>query len=373
MLSRLNSNIPLRLAVYYAALALISYAVWSWVPESSTSYNPEPLRELFGASVPALGGVMSKKEAIAAAANAVPVGVTNVIVTAALAMIAAFLLSVPVAWVFVLTRKKKGFQQSVVQALVTLPIVVAGIVVLVKHSLALAFSLGAIVAAVKWRSTLEDNKDAVYVFLATGIGLASGVQLPVAAVISVMFNAVVLLLWYTDFGRAPAALEGDMARRRLDRAMASANRTGMFIAQLDEEVLQSLAPEQLDALADRAWRLKRRLMAEGKRKARESGGALTPDGLRGVSTSGSFTSAEGPAFESLLRIQTRDPEALRPLVDAMINDYCSSWRFGGVIHEPDGTHWLEYGTTLSQTTMPQQVLYDIRTRCNPHVLKVELA
>lgn len=367
-LSRLNSNIPLRVAVYYAGLGLLTYALWQWIPQTTTSFTPEPLRELFGSAAPALSGPVSRSQAIAAAATE-PSGAMQVLTTAALAMISAFLLTLPVAWVFILTRQKKGFSQSVVQALVTLPIVVAGIVVLVKHSLALAFSLGAIVAAVKWRSTLEDNKDAVYVFLVTGIGLAAGVQVPVAVVLSVLFNAVVMLLWYTDFGSAPAALEGDMARRRLDRALATA-RTGTFVARLDEEVMKALSPDQLDALADRAWRRKRRMLA-GKRKSRD----MTDTGEKSAVITGEAQAIidDIPMPSALLRVQTRDPAATRPLVDAMLGSYCSQWRFGGVVHEPDGTHWLEYPTTLAKTVAPQQVLYDVRKTGAPHVLKVELA
>ncbi len=80
----------------------------------------------------------------------------------------------PVSWVYILTRQKKGFRQSVVQTLIILPIVVAGVVLLVKNSIALAFSLGGIVAAVSFRNTLRDTKDAVYIFLAIGVGLAAG-------------------------------------------------------------------------------------------------------------------------------------------------------------------------------------------------------
>ena len=76
-------------------------------------------------------------------------------------MTGAFLLMLPVAWVYILTRQKKGYRQSVVQTLIILPIVVAGVVLLVKNSVALAFSLGGIVAAVSFRNTLRDTKDAV--------------------------------------------------------------------------------------------------------------------------------------------------------------------------------------------------------------------
>jgi hypothetical protein len=249
----LGASIVLRVVVYYAALVGLT---WFLIRLAAPSGGmPEPLRELLGFAPVTLGD-FSRGEILSRPPNVA--GVRVQILTASVAMISAFMLALPVAWVYILTRAKRGFQQSVVQSLIILPIVVAGILVLVKHSLALAFGLGAVVAAVRFRSNLEDSKDAVYVFLSIGLGLAAGVQVPVALALSVIFNSVILLLWYTDFGRAPADLEGDVARRRLERAMATANRTGMFVARLDEEVLESLSPDQLDALADRAWRRKRR-------------------------------------------------------------------------------------------------------------------
>lgn len=92
-----------------------------------------------------------------------PPGEVASALTVALAMVSAILLSLPVAWVYILTRAKRGYQQSVVQSLIILPLVVSGVVLLVKHSLALAFSLAGIVAAVRFRNTLDDSKDAVYI------------------------------------------------------------------------------------------------------------------------------------------------------------------------------------------------------------------
>src|SRR5438477_10413835 len=113
-----------------------------------------------------------------------------------------------------------------------LPIVVAGIVVLVKYSITLAFSLAGIVAAVRFRNTLDDSKDAVYIFLATAIGLASAVDLPVASVISLLFNPVALVLWYTDFGRSPSPA-ARLAERRLQRAMGQMSGTATFADRAD--------------------------------------------------------------------------------------------------------------------------------------------
>jgi hypothetical protein len=57
----------------------------------------------------------------------------------------------PIAWVYVLTRAKRGFQQSMVQTLLILPVVVAGVITIVKNSIALAFGLAGIVTAVSFR------------------------------------------------------------------------------------------------------------------------------------------------------------------------------------------------------------------------------
>ena len=113
----------------------------------------------------------------------------------------------------------------------------AGVVVLVKYSVALAFSLAGIVAAVKFRNTLDDSKDAVYVFLATAIGLAAAVQLPVAAVISVAFNILILALWLTDFGKM-AAFDGARAQKRVEETRQLMRQTGSFVAMLDDEIFE---------------------------------------------------------------------------------------------------------------------------------------
>ena len=118
-----------------------------------------------------------------------------------LALLGSLALVLPIAWVYMVTRRESRYDQALVHTLVMLPIAVTGIVVIVQSSLALAFSLAGIVAAVRFRNTLQDTKDAVYVFLAIGIGLAGGVQvLPVALIVSGVFNLVILLLWQFEIG-----------------------------------------------------------------------------------------------------------------------------------------------------------------------------
>ncbi|HEX6790523.1 MAG TPA: DUF4956 domain-containing protein [Candidatus Krumholzibacteria bacterium] len=117
-------------------------------------------------------------------------------------LIAVLALMLPVSWVYMSTRYNKSHDQQVAQILIFLPLVVAGIVLVVQHSLALAFSLAGVVAAVRFRSTLRDSRDLVFILLAIAVGFAAGVQaLILAAIVSVLFNVVLVLTWRYDFGR----------------------------------------------------------------------------------------------------------------------------------------------------------------------------
>ena len=69
-------------------------------------------------------------------------------------------LALPVAGIYMHTRRLR-FDPSLVQTIIVLPIVVAGVVLVVKNSLALAFALAGIVAGVRFRQKLNEPKDAV--------------------------------------------------------------------------------------------------------------------------------------------------------------------------------------------------------------------
>jgi hypothetical protein len=119
---------------------------------------------------------------------------------ALLQMIAAFLLVLPLAFVYVRTRTRIKFDHSLVQTVIVLPIVVTAILVVVRDSLALAFSLAGIVAAVRFRNNLKESGDAVYIFGSIGIGFATGIHaISVATVLSMVFVVVELALWKFDF------------------------------------------------------------------------------------------------------------------------------------------------------------------------------
>jgi len=280
------------------------------------------------------------REAAARAVESTPLDEVGLAGTVAVAMLAGVLLSLPVAWVYLLTRAKRGYQQSVVQLLIILPAVVAGIVLLVKYSLALAFSLAGIVAAVRFRNTLDDSKDAVYVFLATAIGLASAVNLPVATVISIGFNTVVLVLYYTDFGSAPVELDGRIAEQRLRRARQLA-RTGTFVARIDDEVFRNMTREQLEGVAQRAWKR-----------------AQAVDDSE-------------PTEEVRVKVQTRDLASMRRAVEPRLTENVKTWRIGA-INEADGVQTAEYHVQLRKKATPDDLLALLRASGSDQVINVEL-
>jgi hypothetical protein len=69
----------------------------------------------------------------------------------------------------------------------------------VHDSLALAFSLAGVVAAIRFRSNLKESRDAVYIFTAVGIGFAAGIrELGVGLLLSILFCVLELILWRLD-------------------------------------------------------------------------------------------------------------------------------------------------------------------------------
>ena len=326
--------------IYYIVLLLAALGLATWFPAFAAVFMFPPAAE----TGTLIGGKSAMLQAVAT--EAAKHGPMDQMISVATAMTVSALLCLPVAWLYILTRQKKGFRQSLVQSMIILPLVVAGVVVLVKNSLALAFSLAGIVAAVRFRNTLEDSKDAVYIFLATAVGLAAGVDPPVAFAVSFIFNVVIMLMWYGDFGRTSAVFEGAVAEQRLDDARAFAGRQSSFITMLDDEILKSLSPEQLDVVAEKAKKRKKQ---------------ATPD----------QEDAE-PSYDTLLRIRTTSPDEAKRVAEAILAQYLKKWRFSGVEVEVNGVQVVEYALRLRKNLTPNMLRDALQAAGSPHVLGIEL-
>jgi Domain of unknown function (DUF4956) len=136
--------------------------------------------------------------------HGVPVWVDTLVV-----MAGAFILTVPIVIVYVRTRTHAVFDESLANTVLVLPAIVTAILIVVRNSLAMAFSLAGIVAAVRFRISLKESRDALYIFAAVAVGFAAGIyRLDVGFVASVVFVLLEVLTWRTDLGADQSSADG---------------------------------------------------------------------------------------------------------------------------------------------------------------------
>jgi hypothetical protein len=297
----------LRLLAYYAAVVVLAALLARYVPA---------VRDAFVA--PIAPAPIAEAELPAGAVTAVPGPAPDRALTTALAIIGTLALVLPIAWIYRYTRGSRS-DRSLIQSMIVLPLVVAGIVIVVKNSLALAFSLAGIVAAVRFRNTLKDPRDAVYVFLAIGLGLAGGVQaLDVALVVSFAFNLIVLLIWAFDVGGVEAgAAEGALA----------VGDVGLRVAR---------GAEQRGAIR-----------AELPARASD----MKADGI--------------------LLLHSPDPDAALEGLDAALGDEAKEWRVVGTRPNMDDVTTLEIVVRLKKDGDPARLLGDLEDRWSALVAAAE--
>jgi hypothetical protein len=141
--------------------------------------------------------------------------ITKGILFLSLHLSGTILLMIPITWTYMATRHDIGYHKNFARTLIVLPICATTIVLLIQDSLALAFGLAALVAAVRFRVVLEETIDGVFIFAAICVGLSAGVgYLGIAAVLAVFFCFTILILWQMEFGENPL----DEARQDKKRA-----------------------------------------------------------------------------------------------------------------------------------------------------------
>ena len=256
-----------RVTVYYVLLAGLLVAAVEMSPMVREALSGSPLSqlerdqlgEIVGPQAPPVGQVVNQTPWSGA-------------LLAAISMLGALAIMIPVTWVYIITRRDRGYHESVVHTLLILPIAVTGIVMIVQNDIALAFSLAGIVAAVRFRTTLEDTKDAVYVFLSIGVGISCGVQqLGIAFVLSLVFNAVVLVLWHKKFGNMYADPSIGLSRGDVLAGPASAARA---LQVGDPAILEAVTADDRAGIAERAARMERYISEERKKKKAERANQL---------------------------------------------------------------------------------------------------
>ena len=338
----LGSNIIIRLLVYYFTIAVVTFFGLKYLPGSWVELLRSATQPLVGMSTEPVTTFTTPDSRVDALS---PIAV---VVMGVIASLSSIVLCLPVAWTYMFTRQKKGYQQSVVHTLILLPVVVSVVATIVRSSAALAFSLAGIVAAVRFRVALEDSRDAVFVFGVMALGLACGVSLEAAAVLSILFNILVLVLWYSDFARTPPSLEGERAAKHFERAVSIANRTSQFVARLDREILDSMAPAQLDALQARLDKQKSKF-------------GMTTEAVE----------EEGPRFEGRITVHVGDPDQAQPAVEAVLAANLKRWKMVR-IERTDGEARIVYAVRPKKGHNLEEISNTLTNEAAPFVANVEV-
>lgn len=338
----LGSERPVRRLIgYYVILAALVVGLAYSFPAVDRMFGGTALVDLVGGPrllQDGLGAASAPRAELLAIPDRLTLAVSTVVL-----MLATLALMLPVSWVYMSTQKSKVHNQQLAQTLIYLPLVVAGIVLVVQNSLALAFSLAGVVAAVRFRTTLQDARDVVFVFLAIAVGFAAGVQsLIVAAVVSVSFNFLLILTWRYDFGRSvlePTVASSQWAQPLLD--LAGGNGHGRIP---DRDLAMALDQKKALDLSERFNRV--RLI-------------LGP-------------AAKKPRFNGILSVTTDRLTEAQNRIGDVLDELAGRWRLDEVVTNSGKPSELYYLVRLRKHTGSDDVLTAIRAKAGSVILSAQV-
>ncbi len=253
------------------------------------------------------------------------------------ALTITFLLILPISWVHTITKGDES-DPSLTQTLIVLSVIVAGVMLLLDDNLARSFSLVGVVAAVRYRNTLKDPKDAVYVFLSLGIGMACGLQsYHVALLLSLFECGILLVLWVYQAG-APAPGEANLLQ-----TLQASQKKG---ARTPAQALAWLTPEARE-----------RLEADLETQSRY------------ITMAGMFTDKKGKRPNAVITVQVTGPGSARNNINTQMEDHRGKWRLLGT-EEKDGVNTLEYLGRLSKKRSPPLNFLERLRKADPGVQHV---
>lgn len=336
--NRFAQSHAVRLGAYYVMVVLVVFALVRTFPLLEGAFTGERLREFSG-------GVFTRGTVGVATPSSVDA--LRTALDAFTAIIGALLVLAPVAWVYMVTKQEKGYDESVVHTVLILPVPVTGLVIVVQNSIALAFSLAGIVAAVRFRNTLEDTKDAVYIFLAIGTAMAAGAgALGIAFVTSVIFNYLVLFMWRKKIGNIYAdAIKGRTPRMRLGDVLAGVGTPGAGSGNLtigDPGMLAALTPDTLSEIAGRKARLREHIETAGKKK-----------------------------YNGLLVVLAKANEECLDSIEEVLKEHTDHYKLAEISPTSDGNSTLEYLIGLPKDMAPTQLVTLLRNRAQQHIVAAE--
>jgi uncharacterized membrane protein YhiD involved in acid resistance len=121
--------------------------------------------------------------------------------TALASLLLAFALSMTVAWVYSATHAGLSYLRGFTQSLALGGIISAMVMLAIGDDVARGLGVVGALTIVRFRTTIKDTRDLMFVFASLASGVAAGVQSYAIAVIGTgLFTAAVLFLQWTAFG-----------------------------------------------------------------------------------------------------------------------------------------------------------------------------
>src|SRR5215211_2000668 len=266
----------------------------------------------------------------------------EVAIVTILILLGTLVLMMPVTWVYMSARPVPGHSQALVQTLIILPIVVAGIIIVVQNSLALAFSLAGVVGAVRFRTNLRDTRDLVYVFLSIGVGFAAGVQsLAVGALVTIVFNLISLLTWRYDYGRN--ILTPTASSQWAGPLETLASHTGAHEIP-DRDLVLSLTPDRANVLADRFERVRKVIGGKSKK----------------------------PRFNGVVSITTDYVPEAQAQAEMVLEKMTKRWKLDEVVQHTGKPSEIYYLVRLKKTVPRDEVLTAIHNNSDGMIASADL-
>ena len=196
MTPRQRNKLGLKLVVYYATLVAFVALLIRLFPQIIPLLPFGGLEELQQGN-----DLVTETDLVELITNVrIPLDLLADGISVTLSMLGALLLMIPMRWLYLAVgdleiAEDEPAGHKVSASLLLLPLVVTAIIVIVKFSLALAFALTGIFAGVRYRTSLKNLTDALFIFACMAIGLAAGTQsLGIALALSVVFVFTALAL-----------------------------------------------------------------------------------------------------------------------------------------------------------------------------------
>ncbi len=113
----------------------------------------------------------------------------------------SFLLSSMIAMVYERTFQGLSYSRGLVQSMILGSMVACLLMIAIGDNIARGIGIVGSLAIIRFRTNLRDPRDLVFLFASLGIGVSSGVQSYVTAIIgTIMFCLVVFVLYISPFG-----------------------------------------------------------------------------------------------------------------------------------------------------------------------------